>query len=136
MGKNSGPAIDARENSICWIYLSEWSGYVLLLRSSQTEDHPFGSGEEQRPIGVPAAVVCRKGPSAFVANKEKPRQRKKIMENIPGWEVGKWRGEKVFKTLGEEEWVDQTLTEFYGNSPSINRALRKLERQNPQRCVD
>ena len=52
-----------RENSICWIYLSEWSGYVLLLRSSQTEDHPFGSGEEQRPIGVPAAVVCRKGPS-------------------------------------------------------------------------
>ena len=82
----------------------------------------------------------------------------KIMENIPGWEVivelssvycyirqsflslsfqvGKWRGEKVFKTLGEEEWVDQTLTEFYGNSPSINRALRKLERQNPQRCVD
>merc|ERR1712071_296470 len=90
MGKNSGPAIDARENSICWIYLSEWSGYVLLLRSSQTEDHPFGSGEEQRPIGVPAAVVYRKGPSAFVANKEKPRQRRKDYGEYPrmgGWKM-------------------------------------------------
>merc|ERR1712071_307674 len=117
MGKNSGPAIDARENSICWIYLSEWSGYVLLLRSSQTEDHPFGSGEEQRPIGVPAAVVSEKDRAHLLQIRKNRDNEEKIMENIPGWEVGKWRGEKVFKTLGEEEWVDQTLTEFYGNSP-------------------
>merc|ERR1712071_386601 len=126
MGKNSGPAIDARENSICWIYLSEWSGYVLLLRSSQTEDHPFGSGEEQRPIGVLPLLCAEKDRAHLLQIRKNRDNEEKIMENIPGWEVGKWRGEKVFKTLGEEEWVDQTLTEFYGNSPSINRALRKL----------
>jgi len=82
-------------------------------------------------------LLCAEKDRAHLLQIRKNRDNEeKIMENIPGWEVGKWRGEKVFKTLGEEEWVDQTLTEFYGNSPSINRALRKLERQNPQRCVD
>lgn len=37
----------------------------------------------------------------------------KLMANVPGWEVGTWFGEPVFKTVPKNEWVDPSFNEFY-----------------------
>lgn len=37
----------------------------------------------------------------------------KLMANVPGWKVGTWFGEPVYKTLQPDEWVDPGYFEFY-----------------------
>ena len=38
------------------------------------------------------------------------------MANVEGWEVGKWKGERIFKTLPEKAFVDQQLNEYFVHS--------------------
>lgn len=37
----------------------------------------------------------------------------KLMANVPGWVVGTWFGEPIFKTRPKEEWRDPMFEEFY-----------------------
>lgn len=37
----------------------------------------------------------------------------KLMANVPGWVVGTWFGEPVYKTIKGSEWVDPSMQEFY-----------------------
>lgn len=37
----------------------------------------------------------------------------KLMENVPGWKVGTWYGEPIYKTLPKNAWVDPHYYEFY-----------------------
>lgn len=37
----------------------------------------------------------------------------KLMANVPGWKVGTWFGEPIYKTLPPNEWVDPIYNEFY-----------------------
>lgn len=37
----------------------------------------------------------------------------KLMKDVPGWEVGTWYGEPLFKTVPDDYWYDPTLLEFY-----------------------
>lgn len=39
----------------------------------------------------------------------------KLMANVPGWKVGTWFGEPVYKTLNADEWVDPEFNEFYAH---------------------
>lgn len=53
----------------------------------------------------------------------------KLMANVPGWKVGTWFGEPVYKTLQPGEWVDPGYYEFYchaGYKQSKERATMKL----------
>jgi len=36
-----------------------------------------------------------------------------VMKNVPGWEVGKYFNEPVYKTRPENEWHDVSMNEFY-----------------------
>lgn len=40
----------------------------------------------------------------------------KLMANVPGWEVGTWYGEPVFKTLPKDTLVDPSFREFYAHA--------------------
>jgi NADH dehydrogenase (ubiquinone) 1 alpha subcomplex subunit 13 len=37
----------------------------------------------------------------------------RLMKNVPGWEVGKWYHEPVFKTVPQNHWIDQSPFEFW-----------------------
>lgn len=53
----------------------------------------------------------------------------KLMANVPGWKVGTWFGEPVYKTLQPDDWVDPGYFEFYCHTspkPAKERAEMKL----------
>lgn len=40
----------------------------------------------------------------------------KLMANVPGWVVGTWYGEPIYKTRPKTEWIDPIMEEFYGHT--------------------
>ena len=48
----------------------------------------------------------------------------KLMANVPGWEVGTWYGEPVFKTLPKDTFVDPSFREYYGHTTYKETAKR------------
>lgn len=40
----------------------------------------------------------------------------KLMANVPGWKVGTWYGEPIYKTIPKDSWVDPSIFEFYGHT--------------------
>lgn len=52
----------------------------------------------------------------------------KLMANVPGWVVGTWYGEPIYKTRPKTEWNDPIMEEFYGHTAKkyfFDRALFK-----------
>jgi hypothetical protein len=49
----------------------------------------------------------------------------KLMANVPGWEVGTWYGEPVYKTLPPDTLVEPYIYEFYAHAPEseLNRRI-------------
>ncbi|KAH8386523.1 hypothetical protein KR093_001039 [Drosophila rubida] len=47
-----------------------------------------------------------------------------LMKNVPGWEVGTWYGEPVYKTLPEDRLVSPLFREFYVHSDWKSTAKR------------
>lgn len=47
-----------------------------------------------------------------------------LMKNVPGWEVGTWYGEPVYKTLPEDTLVTPIFKEFYAHSDWKSYAKR------------
>jgi NADH dehydrogenase (ubiquinone) 1 alpha subcomplex subunit 13 len=49
----------------------------------------------------------------------------KLMANVPGWEVGTWYGEPVYKTLPPDTLVVPNIFEFYSHGPEseLNRRI-------------
>lgn len=43
-------------------------------------------------------------------------EEEKLMADVPGWKVGTWYGEPVFKTLPKDTLVDPHFKEFYVHS--------------------
>jgi len=41
----------------------------------------------------------------------------KLMANVPGWVVGTWYGEPVYKTLPPDTLVTPHISEFYAHGP-------------------
>lgn len=37
----------------------------------------------------------------------------KLMANVPGWVVGTWFGEPVYKSIPKDTWIDPLILEFY-----------------------
>lgn len=44
-----------------------------------------------------------------------------LMKDVEGWEVGTLHGEKLFKTLGPDEWVDPAWAEVYAHASPYDR---------------
>jgi len=38
---------------------------------------------------------------------------RELMKNVPGWEVGTWFGEPIYKTIDENEWEEPDDREYY-----------------------
>lgn len=38
-----------------------------------------------------------------------------LMKNVPGWKVGTWFGEPIYKTRPNDEWHDPIIQDFYGH---------------------
>lgn len=52
-----------------------------------------------------------------------------LMKNVPGWEVGTWYGEPIYKTRPKNEWFDPCIQEFYGHTANkyfFKRVHQKL----------
>lgn len=39
-----------------------------------------------------------------------------LMKNVPGWVVGTWYGERVYKTDDKNQWRDPHMYDFYAHS--------------------
>lgn len=52
----------------------------------------------------------------------------KLMANVPGWEVGTWYGEPIYKTLPKDAWVDVHYDEFYVHADPKHAKKRAEER--------
>lgn len=50
----------------------------------------------------------------------------KLMANVPGWKVGTWFGEPIYKTRPKEEWIDPTMEEFYAQTDEKHFLARAL----------
>ncbi|XP_053952248.1 NADH dehydrogenase [ubiquinone] 1 alpha subcomplex subunit 13 [Anastrepha obliqua] len=48
----------------------------------------------------------------------------KLMANVPGWEVGTWYGEPVYKTLPKDTLVTPMFKEFYAHADYKSYAKR------------
>lgn len=48
----------------------------------------------------------------------------KLMANVPGWKVGTWYGEPIFKTLDADKWVEPSYKEFYAHTSFREYAKR------------
>uniref|UniRef100_A0A8J2RZJ1 NADH dehydrogenase [ubiquinone] 1 alpha subcomplex subunit 13 n=1 Tax=Daphnia galeata TaxID=27404 RepID=A0A8J2RZJ1_9CRUS len=44
-------------------------------------------------------------------------EEEKLMANVPGWEVGKWNGQPIYKTLDKDTFVGPQLSEYYCHAP-------------------
>ena len=40
-----------------------------------------------------------------------------LMANVPGWVVGTWYGEPVYKTLPPDTLISPRIEEFYAHAP-------------------
>lgn len=52
----------------------------------------------------------------------------KLMANVPGWKVGTWFGEPIYKTVKNDDWIDPSIQEFYCHTDRkhfLDRALLK-----------
>lgn len=53
------------------------------------------------------------------------------MANVPGWEVGTWYGEPVFKLLPKDTLIDPHFKEFYVHTDYKHLARRyNIKMQN------
>jgi len=50
-----------------------------------------------------------------------------IMANVPGWEVGKLGGEKIYKTVDDDTLVMPRMNEFYVTRTDLALELRKFD---------
>lgn len=39
-----------------------------------------------------------------------------LMKNVPGWVVGTWYGEPIYKTVPPNKWYGPSIYEFYGHT--------------------
>jgi len=39
-----------------------------------------------------------------------------LMKDVEGWEVGRWEGQPIFKTVAENDWVEPIFEEHYAHS--------------------
>lgn len=53
----------------------------------------------------------------------------KLMANVPGWEVGTWYGEPVYKLLPKDTLVDPHFKEFYAHTDYKHLSRRYHLRQ-------
>lgn len=37
-------------------------------------------------------------------------EEEKLMKDVPGWEVGKYKGDPIYKTLGPDEWYEANMS--------------------------
>ncbi|KDR16119.1 NADH dehydrogenase [ubiquinone] 1 alpha subcomplex subunit 13 [Zootermopsis nevadensis] len=49
-----------------------------------------------------------------------------LMANVPGWEVGTWFGEPIYKTLPPDTLIIPHVKEFYAHTPK-SELLRKID---------
>ena len=47
-----------------------------------------------------------------------------LMANVPGWVVGTWYGEPIYKTKPATEWLEPMAREFYVHAPYKDYARR------------
>lgn len=40
----------------------------------------------------------------------------RLMANVPGWEVGTWYGEPIYKTKPADTFIEPSFKEFYGHT--------------------
>lgn len=53
----------------------------------------------------------------------------RLMANVPGWKVGTWYGEPIYKTIPKDKFINPSFYEFYGHTANkyfLERAELKL----------
>lgn len=57
-------------------------------------------------------------------------EEEKLMANVPGWVVGTWYGEPIYKTRPKDEWHDPSMDAFYGHTAKKYFFERALFKEN------
>ncbi|KAJ9601090.1 hypothetical protein L9F63_000756, partial [Diploptera punctata] len=93
--------------------------YYLTWKKVRQEDIEMRSGR----IALHPLLVAERD-RAFLKQVRRNRDEEaQLMANVPGWEVGTWYGEPVYKTIPQDTLVIPSIEEFYAHAS--DKELRK-----------
>ncbi|PSN29341.1 hypothetical protein C0J52_25560 [Blattella germanica] len=93
--------------------------YYLQWKKIRQEDIEMRSGK----LALYPMLLAERD-RAFLKQLRRNRDEEaELMANVPGWEVGTWYGEPVYKTVPRDSLISPRIEEFYAHAP--DRDLNK-----------
>lgn len=88
--------------------------YVVYLTQKEQEREQVEM-RSSRNVMVPILLAERD--RTFLKQLRKNRDDEaELMKNVPGWVVGTWYGEPIFKTRPKDEWRVPSIEEYYAHT--------------------
>lgn len=91
-----------------------WYIYYLTYREITREEIEMRSGN----MVIYPLLIAERDREYLKQVRRNRDEEAELMKNVPGWVVGTWYGEPIYKTLPKAKWVDPSIYEFYGHTSS------------------
>lgn len=105
------PILSARLLTIGYITLSAGATYIYYLTDKKITREEI---EMRSCRNVLLPIVMAERDREYLKQIRRNRDEEaKLMANVPGWKVGTWFGEPVYKTSKADDWIDPGINEFY-----------------------
>lgn len=87
------------------------AGYLYWLNYRQVYIQEI----EQRSsaMAIMPLIMAERDRAMLLQLRKNREEEAKLMENVDGWKVGTWYGEKVFNTFPEDYFVMPRIQEYY-----------------------
>lgn len=107
------PILSARLLALGYVTISAGAMYIYYLTDKKVTREEV---EMRSCRNVLLPIVMAERDREYLKQIRRNRDEEaKLMANVPGWKVGTWFGEPVYKTIKEDTWVDPGINEFYGH---------------------
>lgn len=94
-----------------YLAISTAAFYVYYLTTKEIKRHDI---EMRSCRNVMLPVLMAERDRMYLKQLRKNRDDEaKLMADVPGWVVGTWYGEPIYKTQPKEKWFNPTMEEFY-----------------------
>ncbi|XP_031626579.1 NADH dehydrogenase [ubiquinone] 1 alpha subcomplex subunit 13 [Contarinia nasturtii] len=118
------PILSAKMCFLGFIGLSAGAMYMFYLtdRKMQREEIEMRSC---RNVLLP--IVMAERDREYLKQLRRNRDEEaRLMADVPGWKVGTWFGEPIYKTVKSDAWIDPSINEFYCHT-SYDKFLERVE---------
>ncbi|XP_063852250.1 NADH dehydrogenase [ubiquinone] 1 alpha subcomplex subunit 13-like [Scylla paramamosain] len=91
----------------CYMY---YKTYSLVRR----EDIEMRSGR----LAVEPLLLAERDREFLKQIRRNRDEEARLMANVEGWEVGTYHGERIYKTIPSERFIDPVINEYFAHGPS------------------